>query len=83
MSLPASRILVVEDVVENRDLLRRRLRRMQSTDTAEAADGLETLRRIRDEPFDLVLLDVMLPELYGIELLRTLRDGGRLGKMRW
>ncbi|KTR05535.1 hypothetical protein NS365_11020 [Aureimonas ureilytica] len=78
MTLPPSRVLVVDDVAENRDLLLRRLRRMQLTDTAEAANGREALEFIRREPFDLVLLDVMMPEMSGIEVLRALREDGRL-----
>ncbi len=54
---------------------------MQLTDTAEAADGREALRLIRQEPFDLVLLDVMMPEMNGIEVLRILREEGRLNEM--
>lgn len=81
VALPPSRILVVDDVAENRDLLIRRLKRMQLTDTVEAGDGREALARIREDSFDLVLLDVMMPEMSGIEVLRALREEGRLADM--
>ncbi len=81
MTLPPSRILVVDDVAENRDLLLRRLKRMQLTDTVEAGDGREALALIRQDNFDLVLLDVMMPEMSGIEVLRALREEGRLADM--
>ena len=54
---------------------------MQLTDTAEAGNGREAMELIRREPFDLVLLDVMMPEMSGIEVLRALREEGRLADM--
>jgi DNA-binding response OmpR family regulator len=41
-----------------------------------ASDGLEALRRARSEAFDLILLDVMLPNKDGFEVCRELRHGG-------
>ena len=38
---------------------------------AECADGAEAVERIRDEPVDLVFLDVQLPELTGFEVIRA------------
>ncbi|MBI4908336.1 MAG: response regulator transcription factor [Acidobacteria bacterium] len=40
------------------------------------ADGIEALRRAREEPFDLILLDVMLPGKDGFEVCRELRRSG-------
>jgi two-component system, OmpR family, alkaline phosphatase synthesis response regulator PhoP len=42
-----------------------------------AMDGEDGLSRIRTEPFDLVILDVMLPKVNGFEIVRQLRDEGR------
>jgi pimeloyl-ACP methyl ester carboxylesterase/DNA-binding response OmpR family regulator/GAF domain-containing protein len=66
------RLLIVDDSPLNRDLLARRLERLGYT-TAEAADGQEALVRLRAEPFDLLLLDLMMPELDGYDVLRARR----------
>lgn len=78
MDLSSARLLVVDDNADNRDVLARRLRRLDLTQVQQAADGLEGLEMIRAEPFDLVLLDVMMPRMNGIELLEVLRTEGRL-----
>jgi sigma-B regulation protein RsbU (phosphoserine phosphatase) len=75
---PAARILVVDDVEDNRDLLTRRLRREGYSAIAVAADGEEALAMIAAQPFDLVLLDVMMPKCDGYQVLERLRADGRL-----
>jgi two-component system response regulator MprA len=47
-------------------------------EVALAADGLQALRRARDHPFDLVVLDVMLPGLDGIAVCKRLRATARV-----
>nr|WP_309486546.1 fused response regulator/phosphatase [Ancylobacter mangrovi] len=71
-------ILVVDDVAENRDLLIRRLRRLGFSRIEEAADGVEALAAIGQAAFDLVLLDIMMPELDGFGVLEALRSDGRI-----
>lgn len=73
-----ARILVVDDTEANRDLLVRRLHR-QGHATAVAGDGREALTMLSDSPFDLVLLDIMMPELNGYEVLEVMQadDGLR------
>jgi class 3 adenylate cyclase/CheY-like chemotaxis protein len=66
------RILVVDDEPGNRDLLARRLTRAGHS-VACASDGTTALRCIEDEEFDLVLLDVMMPDLDGLEVLARIR----------
>ena len=73
-----SRLLVVDDVPENRDLLVRRLRRQGHDNVVTAADGIEAMVAIRSAlaegaPFDAVLLDVMMPRMSGVEVLEALR----------
>ena len=71
---PASgRILVVDDTPANRDMLSRRLAR-HGYQVDVAADGQTALRMIGRESFDLVLLDVMMPGINGLEVLRTVRQ---------
>ncbi len=69
----ASHILVVDDVEMNRDVLMRRLTRLGYRVT-QAEHGRQALELMRREPFDLVLLDIMMPEMNGYEVLETLKQ---------
>lgn len=67
------RILVVDDIEANRDLLARRLSRDgHSVETAQ--DGLAALQALREQPFDLVLLDLMMPGMNGYDVLKTMKS---------
>ncbi len=70
-------LLVVDDVEANRDLLARRLRQMGHV-VETATNGREALERLRADAFDLVLLDVMMPEMDGLQVLEELRADGAL-----
>ena len=67
-----ARLLVVDDVADNRDLLRRRLTQL-GYEVAEADGGDRALELIDAQPFDLVLLDIMMPGMDGLEVLRRIR----------
>jgi DNA-binding NarL/FixJ family response regulator len=69
--LPA-RILIVDDEPLNVDYLEQELDGL-GFETETAANGLEALERVADSPPDLVLLDVMMPEMDGISVLRILK----------
>ena len=45
-----------------------------------AGDGEECLRKARENPPDLLVLDIMMPRMHGIEVLKTLRDEHRTAK---
>jgi len=62
-------ILLVDDDENNRYTLSRRLRRENFTDITEAENGRVALEMMRERAFDLVLLDVMMPEMDGYEVL--------------
>ncbi len=66
------RILIVEDEPEAVELLEFNLKQAGYAVTA-AADGAEALKKIRATPPDLVLLDVMLPEMDGFEICKVVR----------
>jgi CheY-like chemotaxis protein/class 3 adenylate cyclase len=69
---PGGRLLVVDDNDVNRDMLCRRLQREGYA--AEAAeDGLQALQLLKEESFDLVLLDIMMPVLNGYQVLERLK----------
>ena len=65
-------LLVVDDNEANRDVLSRRLQRQNySVETADS--GAAALEKVRERTFDLVLLDIMMPEMDGYEVLRQLK----------
>lgn len=66
------RILVVDDEKPIADILKYNLEKEGYT-VEEAFDGLEALRRVKEAPFDLVILDVMLPGLDGYSVCREIR----------
>jgi signal transduction histidine kinase/CheY-like chemotaxis protein len=66
------RLLVVEDDKDLCDLLRRMLERAGFS-TAGASNGREALRHLKTEPVDLLITDMVMPEMDGVELMRILR----------
>ena len=72
MSEPTATILVVDDLPANRDLMTRRLER-SGFSVVSAASGPEALELVRRGNIDLVLLDIMMPGMTGLDVLRTLR----------
>jgi adenylate cyclase len=70
-------VLVVDDNEMNRDLLSRRLQRQGFT-IVMAEDGKQALETIRMHPFDLVLLDVMMPQMNGYQVLEYLKTDADL-----
>ncbi len=71
-----TRILVVEDNSNERNGLCRILERA-GYDVRSAADGVEALQRIRDDKFDLLLVDIWMPRMNGLELLAHLPEDSR------
>lgn len=68
----SGRLLIVDDVADNRAVLSRRLQR-RGYEVVQAGGGVEALRLVSEQPFDLVLLDVMMPDLDGFEVLKRVR----------
>ena len=65
-------VLIVDDQDTNRDVLARRLNR-RGYDTRDASGGEQALQMIHAQDFDLILLDVMMPGMSGLEVLQQLR----------
>lgn len=74
MAEEAPAILLVDDDENNRYTLSRRLQRENYTNLTEAVNGRAALELLREKPFDLVLLDVMMPEMDGYEVLAQLKS---------
>jgi len=66
-------LLVVDDIEDNRYTLTRRLSREGYTNLTTAANGREALELLQEKPIDLVLLDIMMPEMNGYEVLERLK----------
>jgi signal transduction histidine kinase len=72
-----SLVLVVDDNEANRDVLSRRLVR-QGYATATAESGQQALEMLYERAFDLVLLDIMMPEMDGYEVLQRVKADEQL-----
>jgi sigma-B regulation protein RsbU (phosphoserine phosphatase) len=66
-------LLVVDDNEDNRYTLTRRLNREGYKNLTMAGNGREALDKLRAQPFDLVLLDVMMPDMNGYEVLEQVK----------
>lgn len=73
VSMADKRIIIVDDEPDIVELVSYNLRKEGFTVSA-AADGNEALRKIRHEELDLIILDLMLPGIPGMELCRMLRS---------
>ena len=77
MNRPASAsdaaLLVVDDIDDNRFALTRRLAREGYKNVTTAGDGQQALDLLRAKPFDLVLLDIMMPKVNGYEVLAQMK----------
>ena len=75
-AMPAARVLVVDDSPSQADWLRQTLAR-QGYQIVVAHDGREALRQVMSDIPDLVVLDVMLPDMDGLEVLRVIKMRSR------
>lgn len=71
------KVLIVDDNEDNRIVLARRLER-QGHQVAAAENGLEALEMVRADDFDLMLLDIMMPEMNGYQVLEKLKNDPEL-----
>ena len=70
----AHKVLIVEDSPTMRQLLRFALQRVGPVDIVEADDGVKGLKELNQAEFDLVLLDINMPLMDGLKLLRLIRE---------
>ncbi len=70
---PAKKILIIEDEVFISELYTRALNRA-GYQTDCIIDGVKALKKAQENNYDIILLDLMIPNLTGIEILRKLKD---------
>jgi two-component system chemotaxis response regulator CheY len=68
------RILIVEDSPTMRQLLVFALRRLSGVDIVEAQDGMDGLRKLSSDRFDLALIDINMPVMDGLKLIGLMRS---------
>ena len=73
LSMDRKRILIVEDSPTMRQLLVFALRRMKDVDIVEAQDGMDGLRKVSSDHFDLALIDINMPVMDGLKLISLIR----------
>ena len=78
MTNSTAALLVVDDNEDNRYTLTRRLNREGYQNLTTANNGREALERLTSQPFDLVLLDVMMPDMNGYEVLEHVKANASL-----
>jgi two-component system chemotaxis response regulator CheY len=66
-------VLIVEDSPTMRQLLVFALRRLKDVEIVEAQDGMDGLRKISSDHFDLALIDINMPVMDGLKLIRLIR----------
>lgn len=72
-----NRILIIDDDIELCELLQEYLH-SEKIEASSIHNGLKGLEKVKNETFDLVILDVMLPEMNGLEVLKNIRSFSKI-----
>jgi two-component system chemotaxis response regulator CheY len=75
------RILIVEDSPTMRQLLVFALKRIKGAELVEAQDGMDGLRKVTSDHFDLALVDINMPVMDGLKLISLIRGEENLKQM--
>ena len=74
-------ILVVEDSPTMRQLLSFALKRLKNVDIVEASDGMDGLRKVTTDHYDLAFVDINMPVMDGLKLISLIRGEPGLAEM--
>ena len=69
-----ARILIVDDSPTIRKMVRASLKPLESFDLVEAANGLEAIEQVALGPVALMVLDLNMPDMHGVDVLKFLRS---------
>jgi len=75
------RILITEDSPTMRQLLVFALKRLKDVEIVEASDGMDGLRKVTSDHFDLALIDINMPVMDGLKLISLIRGEETLKEM--
>ena len=75
------RILIVEDSPTMRQLLVFALKRLKGAEIVEAHDGMDGLRKVTGDQFDLAFIDINMPVMDGLKLISLIRSEPNLASM--
>jgi len=75
------RVLIVEDSPTMRQLLVFALKRLKDVEIVEAQDGMDGLRKVTSDSFDLALVDINMPVMDGLKLISLIRGESNLQSM--
>jgi two-component system chemotaxis response regulator CheY len=75
------RILIVEDSPTMRQLLAFALKRLKDVEIVEAQDGMDGLRKVTSDDFDLALIDINMPVMDGLKLVSLIRGEDSIADM--
>ena len=75
--MTAMRALIVDDSVLARAMLARALKESGIPEIDQAEDGFEAIEKIRENAYDLILMDCNMPNMTGLDTVRTIRNEGK------
>jgi two-component system, chemotaxis family, chemotaxis protein CheY len=75
------RVLIVDDFPTMRRILKNVLKQINMLNTLEAGNGKEALELLKKEEVDLIICDLLMPEMTGIELLQACKDDPRISQI--
>ncbi|MDD2913986.1 MAG: chemotaxis response regulator CheY [Gallionella sp.] len=78
MGIENTKFLVVDDFSTMRRIVRNLLKELGFTNVQEAEDGIDALTKLRADTFDFVVSDWNMPNMTGIDLLRSIRADDKL-----